>query len=646
MSINLRLASLPLFEKYDGERISLDGVNCRILKESLPKEGFESAQTKVTFLKHHSSLQKLYNRIGLKEITELDVYAQYVVQLLPKMSDENLLKHLDNLAGKIDVGNGGNTSVIDKIVNSLKNLAVIGNLGERKLASEFYDHKDQFFVSVFSKEKLLPAAYRSIRIYSLCKVIGLQCGASEDLILDVARELEKSETVDAGKAKFLVRYLAEKSKEWSMPFFNQLATIRFIPSHQVSVDFKRLQEPFNNDDRICFKESVVSSAESLVWTSATLMPYWSELSYNQQFAAHLGVKIQPPVSLVVEHCQNLCARLSESKLSETTSGVNSETSCSILTNVLKNIYTFLKGKKEQEFTCLKDVSCIVVEHGKKLVLPGQISVGIHEDDLKPYLYKIPLDLREFHALFCSLGATERPTPSQFSNVLASVFESSGGKSLNPDERRLASIAVKRFFENLGSSNDLDQVQTLFLMCKSGSLKNANDLIFNDRPKFTDRVKDYNCEEPNFHHLDLGLLQSLPERLRPKFLSDFVEEKLVPDLYSCDPHNPDCKMKRHFERFLTALMFRQGITRLVKHNCSRSGVEYSTEEMKEQLQEIGSIVIVCKPEVSTQLWSKTKVISGSQRERKLFVDECGTIYISHKEEIKYALAVSITEKGCF
>jgi len=52
------------------------------------------------------------------------------------------------------------------------------------------------------------------------------------------------------------------------------------------------------------------------------------------------------------------------------------------------------------------VSCVVFDLGRNYVRPSQVVVNLFDDDqLVPFLYRLPAELAEFRDLFLRLGAT-------------------------------------------------------------------------------------------------------------------------------------------------------------------------------------------------------------------------------------------------
>jgi sacsin len=459
--------------------------------------------------------------------------------------------------------------------------------------------------------------------------------------------LAKGDKAIEEKANYLVNYLSQMAKKWPVHFLQQLSLIKFIPAHQVPADLQNLYDQFNGGELICFKDSVPSSTQHLVWTLANILPPWATPD-DAELAVSLGIDTQPTLRNVLLHCSTLCNDLAKQKSSETTNNKNSDELCLSLTNVMKDIYHFMmKNKNDIDIqNTLKDIPCIVVEDGRKLVFPRQVIIEMIEDDLRPYLFKLPLELGEFHSFFCKIGATVKPTLKQFSYVLEAIYYASKERKLNPEENRLSDTAIRCFFACLRSTQqaNFDGIEALYFLTKDGSLKNMNFVLFNDRPKFADRVKDYDCEEPETFNLDMKCLEALPEKLKPKFLSELVTENLHPDFHeSCEPQDPACSLKKHFDLFLSDLNFWQGMTRVAKHFCSKSGIQFDKIEMKRKLQQIGSTFIECRPQLQTLLFNSKKKenIPGSEKHRTEFVDETGCIFIQHGIETVYELAEILT-----
>ena len=640
-----RLRALPLFETYNGLRVSLAEGYFRILHAKLPPDGFEATQHGLTFLKHNYSLSKLYKRLGLTEIDELEVYSSFILGTFKDMSDEALLEHLINLQQKLGLLPKEDLQRAS-IVNSLRSMPVIGPRGSRKCASNFYSHKVEFFKKLLPKDSFLPRNYKD-DLFSLCKMIGLQCDVTDQLFLLLAIDLSKGGKAVEEKANYLFNYLVQMAEKWPLHFLQQLSVIKFIPAHHVPAHLQDLNAQFKGGELICFKDSVPSSAQHLVWTSANILPHWAATG-NTGLARSLGIDIQPTIEKVLLHCSILCNDLAKRKSTETTANKNSDKLCSTLTIVMKSIYRFLMKDNNniQIQTALKDVPCIVVEDGRKLVFPHQVSIEMPKDDLRPYLFRLPLELGEFHSFFCKLGATVKPTLKQFSDVLKAIYDASKERKLSPEENRLSVIAIRGFFACLRSTEQANFVgiEALYFLTKDGSLKNMNIVMFSDGPKFADRVKDYDCEDPETFNLDLKCLETLPEKLRPKFLSELVTENLHPDFCeSCEPQDPACSLKKHFDLFLSDLKFRQGMARLAKHFCSKSGIKFDEVEMRRKLEQIGSTLIECRPQLQTLLFNSKKKenIPGSERPRNEFVDETGCIFVQHGNETIYELAEILT-----
>ena len=652
------IMDLPLYETIRGNHISLTGLDgsVRILKASLPFEEIElwNDCQEITFLKSQPKAVALYERLGLKEISELEVYSTYILDKLPLMPDIALLTHLEFLHQKLENEKYQRRplhSLRNRVVRHLRSMALIGPKGHRKLASEFYLHTVEFFQKIFPEEKLLPKAYRDRSLQEFCKVIGLQCEVKSHMFLQAATNLErnsKATTEVADLAKYLVSFLSQHCQEskWDQDFFSQLSTIKFIPAYNVPDDLDNLHHQYLDSELISVKGSLPESARHLVWTACNLLPSWA--SY---LTGNLGISLQPPLKIVLEHCRILCTDLAKRKSSETTKEENSEAMCQLLTAVMTDIYKFLKIHTNEIESQMATVPCILVEEGKKLVLPRQGTVNMPKDNLRPHLYKLPLELAEFHTLFCAMGSMDQPTLQQFAFVMNSINEASQGRELNPEEKRLAWDAMHYFFSTVNENPSPSSIEDVFsridqvyLLTKNGKLEISSCLLFNDCPAFSGRVDGFNCESVETLQLEIQLLEALPQRLKPKFLSEIIVEILDQNANEkCDPFEPLCKLKNHFQTFLADPDFHQGMKRLAKHFCFKSGIKFNDKIMSEKLLAIGSLSIDCRPQLVTLLHNiKTQqVLPESRESRSLFVDQNGSVNLQHESDNRFKVTEILT-----
>ena len=223
---------------------------------------------------------------------------------------------------------------------------------------------------------------------------------------------------------------------WTSSLPGRISQIKFIPQIVVDGELNELH-PQRGSKRsvVCFKESVPERHQNLTWTSATLIPDWA-VPQDSSLLDQLGIRSPPTLGMVLKHCQNLC-----SSETLTTSGSPEERD-----NIFKGIYNFLSSEmraeecSEEIKLALGDRPIVIVEKGTKLINARKVVMQI-ENELPPFLYKLPRQFSSNEDLFLALGASKKPKLSLFSEVLQSLFMSSNGQELCPEELETAKKAT-------------------------------------------------------------------------------------------------------------------------------------------------------------------------------------------------------------
>jgi hypothetical protein len=150
----------------------------------------------------------------------------------------------------------------------------------------------------------------------------------------------------------------------------------------------------------------------------------------------------------------------------------------------------------------------------------------------PYLMNVPDEFLGFFKLFEKLGAAKKISSLMFAKVLEQIH-SCGDDVLTANELKIAGKAMKLFFEFLPSnvSDSLDH-QVLYLLSDESRLLEAGRLIYINDPRLGRVIKD--TEErfevlSNVEGMDeentLKKIVSLPERIRPRLISDVIKSEI-------------------------------------------------------------------------------------------------------------------------
>jgi sacsin len=674
------LKKLPLFERLDGAFGDLQVPNhsfaMHILPSSIPVAGLENwtVTTNAIFLVEQPKLEKLYKVLGFTKISNLEAYLLYILPAFDHLSDEAALIHLTFLCQAIN-GIGVNKPESQKIIQKLRQTALIGSQGKRKLLSSFFDPRNTTFKVLLPASLLLPTIYLQMLedydFHDFYSLIGLQCILTEELFIQFATEVERASSTNPDdpdieeKSKILTKELFEKENKWSKNLMYQIRNIRFIPMHVVEPDLLSLHKQYREHMvYVCYLDSVVYSEKNLVWSSADILPKWAvqerRLTEKSPFI-HLGIKVKPSFELISTHCKNLCMQLCGQEISES--------SAMLLLKIMKGIYeallTNIEEMSEESRQMLKNVPCIVVENGKKLVLPCQVSTEVKEQEkLSPYFYKLPYSLYSYVDLFLRIGATEQPTPLQYVKILQSLSEITHGKVLCPEEQRIVAIAGKGFFESFGQAwtiqhsnkpsnivqiqKETQNISELYLLSVDNCLRKSTELIYNDQTKFKTRmanVTTFNHDQLHDTFVDLLIHhgKDLPSHLKPQIMSEIVAEVLTEE-ENCELSSVPCKLKNRLNLLISSPLFRQGLVRLVKHFCYKRDQKFS-ESLQSQIEAVCEYKVECKRRLNAILQNThtNQTIEGSNGKVEFFLSKNGDIFISHEKVKKQRFIAALANK---
>ncbi|XP_066267509.1 sacsin-like [Branchiostoma lanceolatum] len=325
---------------------------------------------------------------------------------------------------------------------------------------------------------------------------------------------------------------------------------------------------------------------------------------------------------------------------------------------MRKVYAFL-CKATSDDASLKEilvnVPCIVVENGRRLVRPEQIAINLEADDeIRPYLYSMPMELGEYNKLFVSLGAPEKPTPMQYVKVLEEFYALSRGEPLDPNEKVGTHRAVYGMFHSLrpeslinfgggrpSQTRDIEDalqdVLCLYLPSRKKRLQKSTDLVFDDTPHFINRVKEgfhYPILVPlkDCHLFDdeQELISRLPTQLRPKYLSSLVQEQLCDgdEQTACVMGN-NCVLESKLTSLLLSTHFSQAIVRLCKHThgdlCDEKKVADTVGKF------VSTVKVCCKQHLTSHLvyTESHEQIKGSDGKSFCFIED-NTLYVAHTD----------------
>ena len=666
------LRKLPFYPKANGGLTKLEGMEVFVLPGGIPKVEMDVVESKVNclFLESRQRLSELYEFLEVQCLSPFEVYMKFVLKCFQHLSLEGKLAHLGYIRDKCissttEKERDDEGSEEKRLLDYLRVVEFIPSKdGTLKTASSFYDPYDKVFRTMLPEDRFPPEPFDSYDWLSFLKKIGLVQDVSKDDFVKfanhVAQEAETGRTdVTYKKSEVLVHHLISRPNVVGEGLLQVVRGIPFVVAHPVKEPVQELCPSMGKLENgeipfIAFSGSVVSEHEKIVWTKAHLLPrsadprihrYLLDCPHGKidKYLNHLLEQLQvlrtPSVDLVISHCQTICNHLSINNENENVS----REQCLTKTAVMESIYTFLQDsalKNSEAKLRLKTTRCILVEGGRRFILPEQAVLELYEHlEIKPFLYRVPPVFGKFQSLFESIGCSKYVKPSHYALVLKMLHAKCQSDDLHPNELRTCRKAVEGFFNSLQlDTEDLSTLSKLYLPAMPSGRGSTNkplntipvtlcrstELIFDDAPTYGTRIHGLNqplvldlslmnvsCKSGMDNYEDL--MKKLPPAVRPMMLSAVVKETLI------DPENTAMVTSgavNALKQQLSSLQISRGIARIIKHANFRKkdfeeGVIASIEKG------LRSIQLVAVQSLKTSLLYNNKMIPGSEDEVQYF-----------------------------
>ena len=547
------------------------------------------------FLEPRSLLTKIYEKLGITIITDVGIYLSYILPSFHLLSQEAQLKHLKNITQNVL----GHASEVEKesIIQQLSSIPFIID-GENFLRTVdyFFDPAHQVFKKIVPPNKLLPKPMEGLRDF--LKKIGLQTEVTQDLFVEFAKEVEtrarqitnKRELEDlTAISKLLINvldgsYMIQCSEiTVDSSFLLKIANIKFIPSLQIDARYVDICPTFagpgvQNDINVPFisySGSVSFHHWKNVWSVAMLLPQ-SAIPNDRKMCkckkceckrSHDYLGIQKDVlDKVLSHADNVCRNMGNKNAADKLSK-DAQQKGKSLQDVMKSILKFLNKENLEKHgdkikSSLQSTSICVVDNGPVVVRADQLvfdMTKLHEQKLRPYLYKTPRELLEFENVLKLLGAQDTCSFDQLAGVLSAIKTGCGENRLEPNERGTALTAVRDIFSLLHNGSKCEfTVSKLYLPSTAFFLKNASHLYY-AHPNIRDQLLDQFTDKEFIIPLkqcglgevdEMRLIELLPEPFRPKNLGNEMQEKPCDFNEDC-PAGPHCSYLEHIKRMMNS-----------------------------------------------------------------------------------------------
>ena len=617
------LRRLPFFPVAGGRLGVIQDSDVFVLPSEIPKDEMEAVESRFgcLFLEPRQSLSDLYKFLGFHQLSPANAYLKFILKCFQHLSLKGKLVHLRYLRSLIfsESAPGKENEEMEKeqLLDYLKVVPFIpAGDGSSKTASSFYDPRNEVFRTMLSADSFPPKIFNTNEWLDFLGKIGLIKDVSqEDFVkfaFQVANEAESARTEEIyKKSEVLVHTLISWPNVVEKGLLTRVRSIPFVASEPVKQSLEALCPPFGDMKNgkipfIPFSGAVPIDYEEIVWTKAYLLPTWADPRFNYRaivsgcphgktdkyiktFLAQLNVIKEPTIRLVISHCQAVC-------------GIRDlrEKNPSTVIRVMERIYTFLQQKAASEpdlSILLQSTRCILVERGKRFILPKQAVLELYEDlEIKPFLYRVPPEFGKFQSLFKLLGCSKTVTSAHYIMVLELLQKKCQEEKLQPHEIQMCCKAVRGLFNSL--QDDDESVETLpklylpavYPECGSPvkpleanpvTLRPSEELIFDDAPTYGSRihgmgqlfVPDLSLMEVNLKSAMTSfkdLMMKLPASVQPRMLSSVVKEKLSsPDSLEVVSIEAVNALKRQ----LTSVQFGHGFARIIRHvNYQKKGFD--------------------------------------------------------------------------
>ncbi|KAJ8023840.1 Sacsin [Holothuria leucospilota] len=410
--------------------------------------------------------------------------------------------------------------------------------------------------------------------------------------------------------------------------------------------------------------AALASKCTLVWSIEPLCPEWvnpledicdskSKQKENclKKWKEKLGINTKPSLIGVLRHTQTLCNNLT---FANTLEGKAVTFFGQILLDIVCDILKFLSSQCENistnkssgepqkacssKYTCCQNCKLIVeqlesvpfvpVDEGRMLTKASMVvKTMITEENCNIFMYlkKLPDKLIPYYSTLQCIGATEQPTLEQYATVLGTI---STITDLTNQPNLIAAVtqAMSGFIKCLHrKQNDdhtrqiLSQMPALYLMTKFEGvpIAKSSSLFHNDVAQFSKRLKEF--PHPLLKAIsqeDVGtnvnvdeLLKILPEHLRPRFISEFVEEKIVTSVEHATIERCQCAISRKLRKIVTWEQFPSAIKCIVAHELKTGNSPQTDDKMAELMS--STFTIKCIEKLQTSLFFEGREIAHSQ-----------------------------------
>ncbi|CAD5123853.1 DgyrCDS12159 [Dimorphilus gyrociliatus] len=648
-----RLRDLPIHLTAAGELVSLSDAFVYTLPSQVPSDDTEvfHSKTGTVFLKTNPDLEEFHKTIGVSELSDLDVYQNFILKNVEFLTDEGRMKHLNYLFNRIK-----NPEITDNdksdLVKFLMDTPLFYHSEKESMqrVCEFYDEDVSIFKCLLSASSFL--AYENLKPFSKSEwkefllLLGLKSenDIDEKMILGFARDIEEKfkngENAEKASLTFW-EYIYEKMNIDKVENIgSELSKIECVSTTPINNDFIDLLPIPSENKYSSLNKCLPVKFSDCCWTQASFVRNWAnpidtieDKIRAKRLQISLNFQENPTCKMVVNHLLKLSNAVGNRQFSLSEKN-------HILKCVFRGCYSYLQehlpneADNEKLLKLLFENKIVFLETHVTKARCTCLGFNNVDDELNHFIHKIPPSFGEFLTFFEMLGATECPTPNQYSYGLNEIAKLE--LPLTPNEFKLALRATKGLLLSIKKGET--ELEEFHLPSEDMEMIPSNLLVFNDTPAFYNRING--CKEIKLLsdltqvnltlHQTLDLIKNVPVKVRPKLLSDRVREVLMEE--ERKTATKDSKLVKFLSNRLKSAKFHIAVERLIYHNSIQADSSRTNEILH-------NVDIMAVKRVRTQLMLDSKVVKGTEIS-KCCVWDSGMLYIENKEEFDKQTLIEI------
>ena len=634
----LILRRFPIYSTIDNQYISIENLWCYRVPKEIPSDGIDvwHKYHGFTFLKYPTELHQILQFLGCEELSSIQVYCRFICDRLAEIGKAAIMIHVSFLKAKLPLWKRQEKiqKELQVFLNKLQSCAFIPGKSGLCTADSFYNDDIEIFKLMGEPFPGAPFNAREWKDFLL--TAGLITTVSDLKYIEYAKTIaneaknERSEST-ARKSRALVKHIFEHRP--SLHVLQNIKVIKFIETYEIPEKLSKIAGQHGSQygkpsGYVKFQHSIPERFEKIIWTTADILPKWCNplklYPNHTKMCADLDVQIKPDVRLVAEHCRNICSNLVKGKQF---SVIEKDIACS-LSEIFSDIYKYLQDNEPNSpFVkgVLENTRCIFMTEANILISPKQMVQNMYdEDEIRPYLFRIPDKLAKYIELFKSLGMEPKATLNQYAQALNVIAEISQGEPMHANERQSTMKVLKGFCDLLEVEKEINiSVPYLYLPGYDDDEKvrlfKTSTLIFLDEDKWSERLRSFQLRK--FANInDLGhyklkqIIRKLPETYKVNMISDIVEEKLT---QICKESICDHQFVDRMNDRLSSEITCSNIIRLIKYSYDKKIKEKKFDELENSIESFEKLFlnmrIFAVPKCKTYLDRNGEVIPNSETE---------------------------------